>query len=79
VSCSVPPSFEDTVARQRALELRGDRSMPMRVTNWILPIALIVGGFKFTDWYPRVVERARAQAGPSQGDVRGPGTPAGAR
>jgi uncharacterized membrane protein len=29
-------------------------------TNWILPIALIVAGFKFTQWYPAVVrERAR--------------------
>lgn len=28
--------------------------------NWIIPIALIVGAFKFTAWYP---ERARAQAG----------------
>jgi uncharacterized membrane protein len=29
-------------------------------TNWILPIVLIVGAFKFTGWYP---ERARASAG----------------
>lgn len=28
--------------------------------NWILPIALVVGGFKFTAWYP---EQARQQAG----------------
>ena len=28
--------------------------------NWIIPIALIVGGFKFTAWYP---EQARAAAG----------------
>lgn len=28
--------------------------------NWILPIALIVGAFKFTAWYP---EQARASAG----------------
>ncbi len=28
--------------------------------NWILPIALIVGAFKFTAWYP---EKARADAG----------------
>jgi hypothetical protein len=29
-------------------------------TNWILPIALIVGAFKFTNWYP---ERATATDG----------------
>jgi hypothetical protein len=29
-------------------------------TNWILPIALIVGAFKFTNWYP---ERAAATDG----------------
>ncbi len=28
--------------------------------NWIIPIALIVGAFRFTTWYP---ERARAAAG----------------
>ena len=28
--------------------------------NWIIPIALIVGAFKFTTWYP---EQARAAAG----------------
>jgi hypothetical protein len=28
--------------------------------NWIIPIALIVGAFKFTAWYP---EQARAKAG----------------
>jgi uncharacterized membrane protein len=38
-------------------------------TNWILPIALIVAGFKFTQWYPAVVrERARS------GAVRDPAT-----
>lgn len=28
--------------------------------NWIIPIALVVGAFRFTGWYP---EQARAQAG----------------
>jgi uncharacterized membrane protein len=35
-------------------------------TDWILPIALIVGGFKFTAWYPQVV-RDRAQREAAQG------------
>ena len=49
-------------------------------TNWILPIALIVGGFKFTERYPEVVRRrARNEAGRSQADVSGSRKPAGAR
>ncbi len=49
-------------------------------TNWILPIALIVGGFKFTDRYPEVVRgRARTKAAQSRVDVPQPGTSAGAR
>jgi uncharacterized membrane protein len=46
-------------------------------TNWILPIALIVLGFKFTERYPEVVrERARRETGGSHGDLSEPGTPA---
>jgi uncharacterized membrane protein len=49
-------------------------------TNWILPIALIVGGFKFTERYPEIVrERARSEAARSSVDVPGPRTGAGAR
>jgi uncharacterized membrane protein len=48
-------------------------------TNWILPIALIVVGFKFTARYPEVVrERARRQAAGSRTDVPEPPQPAGA-
>ena len=44
-------------------------------TNWILPIALIIGGFKFTERYPQVVrERVRREAARSQGDVPESGT-----
>jgi TRAP-type C4-dicarboxylate transport system permease small subunit len=49
-------------------------------TNWILPIALIVIGFKFTQRYPEVVrERVRARAARSSADLPEPGTPARAR
>jgi quinol-cytochrome oxidoreductase complex cytochrome b subunit len=49
-------------------------------TNWILPIALIVGGFKFTQRYPEVVrERARSDAGRSHADVPEPPSSASAR
>jgi tryptophan-rich sensory protein len=34
--------------------------------NWILPIVLVVGGFKFTAWYAEQARaRARAAAGPA--------------
>jgi hypothetical protein len=43
-------------------------------TNWILPIALIVVGFKFTARYPEVVrERVRREAARSQRDALSPG------
>jgi hypothetical protein len=45
-------------------------------TNWILPIVLIVVGFKFGERYPEVVrERVRREADRSRGDVPEPGTP----
>jgi uncharacterized membrane protein len=49
-------------------------------TNWILPIALIVGAFKFTERYPEVV-RARYDAvgARSRSAAPGPRTTAGAR
>jgi uncharacterized membrane protein len=48
-------------------------------TNWILPIALIVVGFKFTERYPEIVrERVRRETAGSHGNLTGPGTPAGA-
>ena len=49
-------------------------------TNWILPIALIVGGFQFTERYPEVVrKRLRRETARSHGDAPEPGTRAGAR
>jgi uncharacterized membrane protein len=42
-------------------------------TNWILPIALIVVGFKFTARYPEVVrERARRKAARSHAEAPAP-------
>lgn len=32
-------------------------------TNWILPIALIVGAFKFTGWYPKRAAASSAENG----------------
>lgn len=37
--------------------------------NWIIPIALVVGAFKFTAWYP---DRARAAAGAAGGPPASP-------
>jgi uncharacterized membrane protein len=46
-------------------------------TNWTLPIALIVGAFKFTQRYPEVVrERARSEAPRSHANMPDPPTPA---
>jgi uncharacterized membrane protein len=49
-------------------------------TNWILPIALIVGGFKFTERYPEVVrECVQNDAARPHADLPDSSTPAGAR
>jgi uncharacterized membrane protein len=49
-------------------------------TNWILPIALIVGAFKFTERYPeKMRERAQREAARSHVDAPDPGTPTAGR
>jgi uncharacterized membrane protein len=49
-------------------------------TNWILPIALIVGGFKFTERYSEVVrKRARGETARLQPDLLEPEKTTGAR
>ena len=49
-------------------------------TNWILPIALIVGAFKFTQRYPEIArERALGSGGRAQADAPDPRSPAGTR
>jgi hypothetical protein len=49
-------------------------------TNWILPIALIVGAFKFTQRYPEIArERAVGSGGRARPDAPEPRTPTGTR
>jgi hypothetical protein len=37
--------------------------------NWIIPIALVVGAFKFTAWYPEQVKARAGEAGETRGSA----------
>jgi len=44
-----------------------DSSTAREWLNWIIPIALVVGAFKFTAWY---AQQVRGRAAPATADTR---------